>query len=131
MKGSGPRAVAATRTPSGSLPSVARYPRGALRMAIRAPGGIPSFSTSERCEYPAGMVQTYQCRADATLDAARFPPSSRRVRDTTIGGPMKTWLSVLAAAAMIVACDGATAPFSFKSTVDDSQVPAPLREAYR
>ena len=44
---------------------------------------------------------------------------------------MKTWLSVLAAAAMIVACDGATAPFSFKSTVDDSQVPAALREAYR
>ena len=44
---------------------------------------------------------------------------------------MKTWLSVLAAAAMIVACDGATAPRFFKSTIDDSQVPAPLREAYR
>jgi hypothetical protein len=44
---------------------------------------------------------------------------------------MKTWLSVLAAAAMIVACDGATAPSSFKSTVDDSQVPAVLRAAYR
>jgi len=44
---------------------------------------------------------------------------------------MKTRLSVLAAAAMIVACDGATAPSSFKSTVDDSQVPAPLQAAYR
>jgi hypothetical protein len=44
---------------------------------------------------------------------------------------MNPGLSVLAAAAMIVACDGATAPFSFKSTIDDSQVPAELRAAYR
>ena len=43
---------------------------------------------------------------------------------------MKTWLSVLATAATIVACDGATAPSSFRSTVDDSQVPAPQRAAY-
>jgi len=44
---------------------------------------------------------------------------------------MKTWLSVLAAAAMIVACDGATAPSFFKSTVDDSRLPTELRAAYR
>lgn len=43
---------------------------------------------------------------------------------------MKPALSVLAAAAIIVACDGVTAPRFFKSTVDDSQVPAPLRAAY-
>jgi hypothetical protein len=43
---------------------------------------------------------------------------------------MKSVLSVLAAAAMMVACDGATAPSSFHSTVDDSRVPASLRAAY-
>jgi hypothetical protein len=43
---------------------------------------------------------------------------------------MKSVSSVLAAAAMIVACDGATAPNSFRSTIDDSQVPEPVRSAY-
>jgi hypothetical protein len=44
---------------------------------------------------------------------------------------MKTLSSVLAAAAMIVACDGATAPQFFQSTIDDSQLPVLLRAAYR
>lgn len=44
---------------------------------------------------------------------------------------MNTWSSVLAAAVIVVACDGATAPRSFRSTMDDSQLPAPLRAAYR
>ena len=44
---------------------------------------------------------------------------------------MKTLSSVLATVAMVVACDGATAPSSFQSTVDDSQLPEPLRAAYR
>jgi hypothetical protein len=43
---------------------------------------------------------------------------------------MRSLSSVLAAAAMIVACDGATAPRSFHSSRDDSRVPAPLRAAY-
>jgi len=43
---------------------------------------------------------------------------------------MKSVSSVLAAAAMIVACDGATAPRSFRSTIDDSLVPEPVRAAY-
>ncbi len=43
---------------------------------------------------------------------------------------MKFLSSVLAAAAMIVACDAATAPRSFRSTVDDSLVSEPVRAAY-
>ncbi len=44
---------------------------------------------------------------------------------------MKILSSALTAVAMIAACDGATAPSSFRSTLDDSQVPEPLRAAYR
>jgi len=44
---------------------------------------------------------------------------------------MRTWSSVLAAAVLVLACDGATAPRFFKSTIDDSQVPIELRTAYR
>lgn len=44
---------------------------------------------------------------------------------------MKTLASALTAVALLVACDGATAPRFFKSSVDDSQVPEPLRVAYR
>ncbi|HKC40529.1 MAG TPA: hypothetical protein VKC15_13380 [Gemmatimonadales bacterium] len=44
---------------------------------------------------------------------------------------MKTWSSVLALAVLVVACDSATAPRSFRSTIDDSQVPALQRSAYR
>lgn len=43
---------------------------------------------------------------------------------------MQTLSSVLIAAAIIAACDGATAPRSFRSTIDDSLVPEPLRAAY-
>jgi hypothetical protein len=43
---------------------------------------------------------------------------------------MKPVSSVVLAAAMIVACDTATAPSFFPSTPDDSQLPAPLRAAY-
>ena len=44
---------------------------------------------------------------------------------------MKTLSSALTAVAMAVACDGATAPTIFRSTPDDSQVPATLRAEYR
>lgn len=44
---------------------------------------------------------------------------------------MKTLWSGLTAVALIVACDAPTAPTSFRSTADDSQVPATLRAAYR
>ncbi len=44
---------------------------------------------------------------------------------------MKTWSSVLAAAVLSIGCDVATAPRSFRSTIDDSQVPESLRAAYR
>ena len=43
---------------------------------------------------------------------------------------MKSVWSVVAAVALIVACEGATAPRSFQSKVDDSLVPEPLRAAY-
>lgn len=43
---------------------------------------------------------------------------------------MKVLPPVLVAAAVIVACDGATAPRSFRSTIDDSLVPEPVRAAY-
>jgi len=43
---------------------------------------------------------------------------------------MKRVSSVLAVAAMIVACDSATAPRSLRSTIDDSLVPEPVRGAY-
>lgn len=44
---------------------------------------------------------------------------------------MKSGLSVLVAATIVLGCDAATAPRFFNSTVDDSQVPAYLRDAYR
>jgi hypothetical protein len=44
---------------------------------------------------------------------------------------MRLVSSVFAAAALIVACDSATAPRSFRSTADDSSVPEPSRVAYR
>src|SRR5258705_315154 len=53
MNGRAPRGCAATVTPGGSLPNVARKPRGGFTMAIRVRGLIPSFSTSDRPEYPA------------------------------------------------------------------------------
>src|SRR6266508_3510374 len=56
MKGNVPRAAEATTTPGGKLPSVARYPRGAFRIAIRVPGLIPSLSTRGRPEYPAMAI---------------------------------------------------------------------------
>src|SRR5881394_45088 len=53
MKGRVPRGCVATSTPGGSLPRVARKPRGGFTMAIRVRGLMPSFSTSDRPEYPA------------------------------------------------------------------------------
>jgi hypothetical protein len=44
---------------------------------------------------------------------------------------MKPLFAVAAAAIVIAACDGATAPRSAQSRVDDSRVPAGLRAAYR
>jgi len=44
---------------------------------------------------------------------------------------MKTLSSALTAVVMVVACDAATAPRFFRSTVDDSKVPESLRAAYR
>jgi hypothetical protein len=44
---------------------------------------------------------------------------------------MKHWSSALTVALLIVACDGATAPRSFQSSLDDSFVPEPIRTAYR
>lgn len=43
---------------------------------------------------------------------------------------MKSRLSALATICLVLACDGATAPRSVQSTVDDSRVPAELRAAY-
>lgn len=43
---------------------------------------------------------------------------------------MKPLVAVVAAALVIAACDGATAPRSTQSRVDDSRVPAGLRAAY-
>jgi hypothetical protein len=53
------------------------------------------------------------------------------IGDTDPEVVMKALSCVLAAAAMIVACDAATAPRSFRSTIDDSLVPEPVRAAYR